>query len=72
MGRKNKRVSKGTARNIVVTCPMCNRKSQQAPTGRYWCRWCEAMFDDDPLEGGDYSDRNPSARIERQERSRRK
>jgi hypothetical protein len=28
------------------------------------------MFDDSPDEGGDYSDRDPSARLEREERQR--
>lgn len=26
------------------------------------------MFDDDPEDGGDYSDKNPAARLEREDR----
>jgi len=54
-----------------VRCPKCNRQyPQQRPDTIYWCNHCRCQFDDDPDEGGDYSDRNPSARIERQERRR--
>ena len=53
----------------TVHCPGCRRtQPQQGPQTIYWCQHCEAQFDDDPDEGGDYSDRSPSARLERQER----
>ena len=50
-------------------CPLCN-SPKITPLGRHWfrCATCGAHFDNDPGEGGDYSDRNPSARLERQER----
>lgn len=52
-----------------VRCPRCNRKS--APAGRLWrCESCRMLHDDEPDEGGTYSDRDPSARMEREERLR--
>jgi len=32
------------------------------------CPWCKRLFDDSPDEGGDFSDRNPAVRLEREER----
>lgn len=50
-------------------CPRCNRPGQ--PAGELWhCRACLMLFDNEPEEGGDYSDRNPAARLEREERKR--
>jgi len=34
----------------------------------YYCYRCKMQFDNDPDEGGDYSDWNPAARLEREER----
>jgi len=50
-------------------CPWCGRRKSvsQAGEGQYWCSHCKRLFDDDPDEGGDYSDRNPAARLEREE-----
>lgn len=55
-------------------CPRCNRRKSvvQRLDGDYLCTHCSAMFDNDPDEGGDYSERNPAARLERQERKRRR
>ena len=48
-------------------CPRCNSKG--TPQGELlWCRRCQLLFDEEPDEGGDYSDRNPAARLEREER----
>lgn len=52
-------------------CPKCGRSKSVVSQGEmFHCHACAAFFDDDPNEGGDYSDRDPSARIERQERQR--
>lgn len=50
------------------SCPACGGAKQVAKQGElYYCRKCGAFFDDDPDEGGTHSDRNPAARLERQE-----
>lgn len=55
----------------VVRCPKCNRKQPvRAPDSIYYCKWCECQFDSDPNEGGDFSDHNPAARLELEERAR--
>jgi hypothetical protein len=36
----------------------------------YWCPKCRCQFDSEPDEGGDYSDHNAAARLEREERER--
>ena len=52
-----------------VHCPKCGRpKPYKSPDALYWCDHCKGMFDDQPDEGGDYSSRDPSARLEKQER----
>lgn len=54
-----------------VNCPRCKRRQPaRGPDAIYRCDHCQAMFDADPSEGGDYSDRDPSARLEREERRR--
>ena len=53
----------------TVACPKCQRK-QPKRGGHdtiYFCEHCRYMFDDEPLEGGDYDSRNPAARLEREE-----
>ena len=53
----------------TVRCPKCGSKQpRKSADALYWCEKCRGMFDDSPDEGGDYSDRDPSARLERQER----
>lgn len=47
-------------------CPRCGRRTQPQG-GLHWCTHCRALFDDDPDEGGDYSDRDPSRRLVRAE-----
>lgn len=55
----------------AVRCLKCKRPvGPMRSNGFYWCERCRIMFDDDPNEGGDYSDRNPLARLEREERKR--
>lgn len=58
--------------NQLPPCPKCGRKSTVVEQGvigdSYFCRECNMGFDDDPDEGGTYSDRNPAARLEREER----
>lgn len=56
-----------------VKCPQCGRiKAVQKAGAFYKCNGCGAVFDDEPEEGGDYSDRNPAARLERLERRSRR
>lgn len=55
----------------TVRCPRCKRpKPYKSPDALYWCDDCNGMFDDKPDEGGDYSDHNPAARLEREDRAR--
>ena len=53
----------------TVDCPGCGRsQARQGTDTIYWCDVCQCQFDDDPDEGGDYSGRDPSWRLEREER----
>jgi ribosomal protein L37AE/L43A len=53
----------------TVACPKCGRQQPiRTADALYWCEHCRGQFDGQPEEGGDYSDRDPSARLERQER----
>jgi hypothetical protein len=45
-------------------------KAVESAGDLYHCRGCGAIFDDEPDEGGDWSDGNPAARLEREERRR--
>lgn len=49
-------------------CPRCHRPTQTTSNGphRWYCHACRMEFED--VDDGDYSDRNPAARIEREER----
>ena len=50
-------------------CPACDGQLvAQGSSGFFACRKCGGIVDSDPDEGGDYSDRDPSARLQRQER----
>lgn len=52
-------------------CPMCgSTKADKGKDGTYRCTRCDAWFDDNPDEGSDFSDRNPAARMEREERQK--
>jgi hypothetical protein len=53
---------------ITMPCPQCGRRISAPLATYFYCRYCRLCFDDDPNDGGDYSDRNPAARIEREER----
>jgi ribosomal protein L37AE/L43A len=60
-----------TPDNKPPACPGCGRRKSVVRAGDLFkCTKCGALFDDDPDEGGDYSDRNPAARIDRMERRR--
>jgi hypothetical protein len=50
-------------------CPRerCGGKSREAGN-LFMCVKCGALHDGHPDEGGDFSDRDPSARLQRQER----
>jgi ribosomal protein L37AE/L43A len=53
----------------IVKCPKCERgQVNRGVNAIYWCDHCHAQFDGDPDEGGDWSDRNPAARLEREEK----
>lgn len=53
-----------------VKCPKCGRPQPATlgPYGIYLCGHCNMQFDRDGDDGGDYSDTNPAARLERAER----
>lgn len=54
----------------LPACPKCGRSREVMASGDrlYYCHRCKMQFDDDPDEGGDWSDRRPEARLEREER----
>lgn len=56
------------------TCPKCGHRHRNAVSeveSRLWyCTRCNMMFDDDPDDGGDFDDRDPSRRLEREEARR--
>lgn len=51
-------------------CPWCKTAKYVYAEGshEFYCRQCKRIFDNDPDEGGDFSDRNPAVRLEREER----
>jgi ribosomal protein L37AE/L43A len=54
-------------------CPRCQSKRVAAlGDGTFRCSTCDTWFDADPDEGGDYSSFNPAARLEREERKRKR
>lgn len=65
-----KRKGNTTATTEVVRCPGCNRPQPKRGShdSIYWCGHCRCQFDDDPDDGGTHDDRNPAARMEREER----
>lgn len=49
-------------------CPVCEtNKHVNAMVEQFYCSKCQGTFHDAD-EGGDYSDHNPAARLEREER----
>lgn len=56
--------------NNNPSCPKCGTNKRVSTHGQdqFFCGRCKGLFDSDPDEGGDYSDRNPALRMERQER----
>jgi len=54
----------------AISCPWCGTAKHVYPHGERecWCSRCRRLFDADVDEGGDWSDRNPTARLEREER----
>ena len=55
-----------------VRCPKCGRKQTKRPgtDAIYYCTVCHVQFDNDPDEGGDYSQYDPAWRLEKQKRRR--
>lgn len=69
--KRNERRRPVDASVPMVRCPKCGRiQPSRGNNAVYFCDHCRMMFDDNPDEGGDWSDRNPAARIERAERGR--
>lgn len=55
----------------TVACPKCRgRQPERGPDAIYYCDDCRCQFDSDPDEGGDYSDRDHSLRLQRAEEQR--
>jgi len=52
-------------------CPRCRTGKHAVPHGQreFFCNRCKGLYDDDPDEGGTYSDFNAAVRIEREERA---
>lgn len=70
--KQKKKQGKGRSKpsGPQVACPGCRRQQAKlGPDANYWCPSCQAMFDDDPDEGGDFFS-DPSLRMERQETRR--
>jgi len=51
-------------------CPRCGKRNEVGDAGdrRFFCHFCKVLFDDDVSEGGDYSSKDPSWRLMREER----
>lgn len=56
----------------MTPCPRCRtaKHARLTPSGLNYCTRCGGLYDDEPGEGGDHSDRNPAVRLEREERRR--
>lgn len=54
--------------SVLPDCPRCgdNRLVFEDDDRGLWCNYCKIAFDNDPDEGGDYSN-DPTKRLERQE-----
>lgn len=71
--RRNRKLGRKTTRadqRLSVRCPKCRGYVEANGSGVFYCSGCRMEFDDQPDEGGDYSDVNPGVRMERQERRR--
>lgn len=70
--RRNRKAGRKTTRRppgMYVHCPRCGEQQRiTGCVGQFFCQACQMCFDDNPTEGGDYSDHNPGIRIEREER----
>jgi hypothetical protein len=56
---------------VSPKCIGCGRRKSVQAVGEFFkCSACGALFDSDPSEGGSHSDRNPAARLEREDRAR--
>ena len=55
-----------------IPCPWCKTAKHVYAHGEreFFCSRCKRLFDNEPDEGGDWSDRNPAVRLEREERQR--
>lgn len=67
IGVENSRLA--MPKNKKPECPACSSRDSEPHDGDcFYCRKCGGIFDDSPDDGGDYSDFNPAARLERAER----
>lgn len=61
-------------KQVIPPCPRCNTAKKSTVAGltgdTFHCGRCGGLYDNEPDEGGSHSDRNPAARLERQERNR--
>lgn len=57
------------AASTLPSCPQCqsSKHTRAQAGGTFVCGKCGGQFDNDPNEGGDYSDRDPAARLLRRE-----
>lgn len=74
VSKRNKKLGRKTTQRPPSTranppCPFCGSiKTYVLGDRDFYCGNCRKMFDGDPDEGGDWSNRNPAARLEREER----
>lgn len=61
-------------REAIPPCPVCHTGRHANTHGKdeFFCAKCGGLYDRDPEEGGTYSDHNPAARMEREERARKR
>jgi hypothetical protein len=61
-----------TIKPTIPPCPGCgtNRNANARAGGDFYCAKCQCLYDADPDEGSDYSDRDPSVRLIRAEEER--
>lgn len=60
------------AANEFPACIQCGRRKTivKLASEQFKCTGCGCLFDSNPDEGGTYSDKNPAARLERDDRQR--
>ena len=70
MAKHNNRMKKRQApKRTGPKCPKCGRRAPNSEGSVFWCEQCNAMYDNDPDEGGDYCT-DPTKRVQREESRR--